>query len=159
LRFTGRTRQFLSAFGEHLIGEEVERAIALAAMATGAAATDFHVGPVFPESPCDPGRHRYLIEFARPPVDLSQFTRELDTALCRINEDYQAHRVGDLTMLEPEVVRVRRGGFADWLRSRGQLGGQHKLPRLDNTGRLTQELAAWLDSHQFLEAGADVAVI
>src|SRR5262249_41756187 len=100
LRFTGRTRQFLSAFGEHLIGEEVERAIALAATAGGAAVVDFHVGPLFPETPCDPGRHRYLIEFSQPPVDLHQFTRALDTALCRINEDYQAHRVGDLTMLE-----------------------------------------------------------
>jgi hypothetical protein len=157
LRFTGRTRQFLSAFGEHLIGEEVERAIAQAATATGAAVTDFHVGPLFPESPRDPGRHRYLVEFATPPLDLGGFVSELDTALCRSNEDYQAHRVGDLTMLEPEVVPVRRGGFADWLRSRGQLGGQHKLPRLDNSGRLTQDLAAWLGSHGLLADCAEIA--
>jgi hypothetical protein len=157
LRFTGRTRQFLSAFGEHLIGEEVERAIAQAATATGAAVCDFHVGPLFPESPCAPGRHRYLIEFATPPLDLGRFVSELDTALCRSNEDYQAHRIGDLTMLEPEVVPVRRGGFADWLRSRGQLGGQHKLPRLDNGGRLTQDLAVWLDSHQQLANRPEIA--
>src|SRR5262249_18492807 len=64
LRFTGRTRYGLSAFGEHLIGEEVERAVALASEATGAAVVDFHVGPVFPERSGVPGRHRFLVEFA-----------------------------------------------------------------------------------------------
>jgi hypothetical protein len=63
--------------------------------------------------------------------------------LCRDNEDYRAHRQGDLTMLPPEVVPVRRGGFADWLRSRGQLGGQHKVPRLDNSGQITAELSRY----------------
>lgn len=147
LRFTGRTRYFLSAFGEHLISEEVERAVAQAAEACAAAATDFHVGPVFPECPGQPGRHRYLVEFAHPPAELSRFAVELDTVLCRVNEDYKAHRAGDLTMLPPEVWPVRPGGFADWLRSRGQLGGQHKVPRMDNTGRLTQELSTWLLAH------------
>lgn len=151
LRFTGRTRQFLSAFGEHLIGEEVERAIAAAAAATGAAVADFHVGPVFADVPGEPGRHRYLIEFARSPQELGRFTQELDTALRRINEDYQAHRVGDLTIVEPEAVPVRRGGFAGWMQARGQLGGQHKLPRMDNTGRLTQDLTRWLEEHGMLE--------
>ena len=103
LRFTGRTRYFLSAFGEHLISEEVERAVALAAEATDAAVADFHVGPVFPESPTAPGRHRYLVEFVQPPADMGRFAAALDAALCRMNEDYAAHRAGDLTMLAPEV--------------------------------------------------------
>jgi hypothetical protein len=144
LHFAGRVRDSLSAFGEHLIGEEVERAMAHAAAQVGTAVTDFHVGPVFPGSAAEPGRHRYLVEFAQPPGDVGAFARSLDAELGRINEDYQAHRAGDLTMLAPEVWPVRRGGFADWLRSRGQLGGQHKVPRMDATGRLTAELAAWL---------------
>jgi hypothetical protein len=144
LRFTGRTRYFLSAFGEHLISEEVERAVAAAADATGAAVADFHVGPVFPETPGMVGRHRYLVEFADAPGDRQRFAGELDAALCRLNEDYQAHRKDDLTMLAPEVWAVRRGGFADWLRAQGKLGGQHKLPRMDNSGRLTAEMSAWL---------------
>jgi hypothetical protein len=144
LRFTGRTRYFLSAFGEHLISEEVERAMADAAEATGAAVTDFHVGPVFPEHPNAPGRHRYLVEFAQAPCDLGRFAGELDAALCRLNADYQAHRAGDLALAPPEVWPVRGGGFADWLRSRGQLGGQHKVPRMDNSGTLTAELCRWL---------------
>jgi len=141
LRFTGRTRQGLSAFGEHLIGEEIERAVTRAAEATGAAVVDFHVGPVFPDSPGVPGRHRYLIEFAEQPVDLAAFARHLDETLGKLNEDYAAHRAGDLTMLAPEVWPVRRGGFAEWMRSHGKLGGQHKLPRMDGTGRLTEEMS------------------
>src|SRR5262249_47599735 len=115
LRFTGRTKQFLSAFGEHLIGDEVERAVAQAAVAISADVVDFHVGPVFPltpaplppgergadssplspggrgvrgEGPSAAGHHRYLVEFARPPGDVMPFAREVDAALCRINEDY-----------------------------------------------------------------------
>ncbi len=142
LRFTGRTRYGLSAFGEHLIGEEIERAVTVAAEATAAAVVDFHVGPVFPDVPGTPGRHRYLVEFAQPPADVTAFARHLDDTLGKLNEDYAAHRAGDLTMLMPEVWPVRRGGFADWMRAHGKLGGQHKLPRMDGTGRLTQELSA-----------------
>jgi hypothetical protein len=144
LRFTGRTRYFLSAFGEHLISEEVERAVTRAAQTAGAAVSDFHVGPIFPPHPGAPGRHRYLVEFAHAPADIDRFSEELDGELCKLNEDYRAHRAGDLTMLAPEVWAVRSGGFADWLRSRGQLGGQHKVPRMDNTGRLTEELSRWV---------------
>ena len=145
LRFTGRTRHFLSAFGEHLIGEEVERAVAAAAETTGAAVIDFHVGPRFPEQPGTPGHHRYLIEFARMPRDLIQFAATLDAELCRLNEDYRVHRGNDgISMAPPEVVAVRRGGFADWMRARGKFGGQHKVPRMDNTGQLTEELAGFL---------------
>jgi hypothetical protein len=144
LRFTGRTKYFLSAFGEHLISEEVERAVAAAAETARALVVDFHVGPVFPETPAEIGRHRYLIEFAEAPADLAVFTAELDRALCRLNEDYEAHRVGDLTMRAPEVWPVRRGGFADWMRARGQLGGQHKVPRMDNSGQITRDLSRFL---------------
>jgi hypothetical protein len=142
LRFTGRTRYFLSAFGEHLISEEIEKAVALAATAIRAAVIDFHVGPVFPETPDRPGHHRWFVEFAESPGpdELARFSYELDTALGRLNEDYLAHRAGDLTMRAPEVVAVPRGGFADWMRSRGRLGGQNKVPRMDNSGDIADTL-------------------
>jgi GH3 auxin-responsive promoter len=146
LRFTGRTRQFLSAFGEHLIGEEVERAVTDAATQTGAAVVDFHVGPVFPESPGAPGRHRYLVEFATLPANASDFGWAVDASLCEQNEDYRAHRQGDLTLAEPEVMLVPRGGFARWMQAQGKLGGQHKVPRMDNSGQLTRSLEAWLEA-------------
>jgi hypothetical protein len=143
-RFTGRTKHHLSAFGEHLIGEEIERAITQAADETGASLADFHVGPVFSVSGGGPGCHRYLVEFVRAPHDRKAFARILDETLCRINEDYQAHRAGDLTMRAPFVTPVNRGGFAAWMKSKGKLGGQHKLPRMDNTGQLTEEISRWL---------------
>jgi hypothetical protein len=153
LRFTGRTRYYLSAFGEHLIAEEVERAVASAAEATGCAVVDFHVGPVFPDRAGGPGRHCFFLEFAGNGIisDLAKFARELDAALGRLNEDYRAHRQGDLTLLPPEVLPIRRGGFADWLRSRGQLGGQHKVPRMDSSGELTEAI------RRFFERGASCA--
>ncbi len=143
LRFTGRTRYFLSAFGEHVISEEVEKAIAAAASATGTSVIDFHVGPVFPARPGLPGHHRWFVEFAASTcADVrAVFARELDAALGRLNEDYWAHRAGDLTMRAPEVCPVPRGGFADWMRSRGRLGGQNKVPRMDNSGQITEQLA------------------
>jgi hypothetical protein len=140
LRFTGRTRYFLSAFGEHLISEEVEKAVAAAAAANGAEVVDFHVGPRFPDNAGTPGRHRYLIEFAKEPADLARFGAALDAELCRLNEDYAAHRQGDLTMRPPEVLPVPRGGFADWMRAQGKLGGQHKVPRMDNSGQITEQM-------------------
>ncbi|MHB1421711.1 MAG: lyso-ornithine lipid synthetase OlsH [Gemmataceae bacterium] len=143
LRFTGRTRYFLSAFGEHVIGEEVEAAIAAAANATGTAIVDFHVGPLFSATPDRAGRHRWLIEFTETicPDALRRFAWELDAALGRLNEDYRAHRAGDLAMRAPRVQAVRRGGFADWMRGRGRLGGQNKVPRMDHSGQITDQLA------------------
>jgi hypothetical protein len=158
LRFTGRTKYYLSAFGEHLISEEIERAMTNAADATGAALADFHVGPVFPTSGSGPGRHRYLVEFVQPPHDLESFARTLDETLCRVNEDYQAHRAGDLTMRAPEVTLVRRGGFAAWMKSKGKLGGQHKLPRMDNTGKLTEEISRWLVTEGHVEHQNELVV-
>ncbi len=143
LRFIGRTRYFLSAFGEHLISEEVEKAIAFAAAAAGASVTDFHVGPVFPAAPGQPGRHRWFVEFTETLAQDARlhFARELDATLGRLNEDYLAHRAGDLAILSPEIWPVPRGGFADWMRSRGRLGGQNKVPRMDNSGQITDQLA------------------
>jgi hypothetical protein len=76
-----------------------------------------------------------------------RFAAELDAALSRLNEDYAAHRTGDLTMLAPDVRVLPRGGFAEWLRSQGKLGGQHKVPRMDNTGRITAEMTRWAADH------------
>jgi hypothetical protein len=143
LRFTGRTRYFLSAFGEHLISEEIEQAIAAAADWCEAAVVDFHVGPVFPEGPSAPGRHRFFVEFGGHVPDLGRFASGLDKELGKINEDYRAHRQGDLTLLAPEVRAVGAGGFADWMRSLGKLGGQHKVPRMDNSGQVTERLDAF----------------
>jgi hypothetical protein len=144
-RFTGRTSYFLSAFGEHLIGEEAERAVAEAARTVGAAVVDFHVGPLFPSGLEEPGRHRWFVEFSETicPAMCTRFAEALDACLARANEDYRAHRSGDLAMLPPLVHPVRRGGFAEWMRARGRLGGQNKVPRMDNSGEIGEELSVY----------------
>jgi hypothetical protein len=145
-RFSGRVEHYLSAFGEHVIGEEVEAAIDAAAQATDATVADFHVGPIFPESTHEPGAHRYFVEFVREPNSLERFRSRLDQHLSVVNDDYRAHRWGDLTMGPPELRAVPRGTFASWMKSRGKLGGQNKVPRLDSTGQIAQQLGKWMET-------------
>lgn len=150
IRFTGRTKYFLSAFGEHLISEEVEKAVAQACSVTGVHQLNFHVGPVFPSEPGKPGHHRYLIEFAAAAPDGARFAKEIDEELSRLNEDYAPHRQGDLAMLMPEVCVVRRGGFDEWMKSRGKYGGQNKVPRMDNSGKMTADMTDWFRRNNWL---------
>jgi hypothetical protein len=149
-RFTGRTKYYLSAFGEHLISEEVEQAITAAARTMNVNVVDFHLGPVFPTAGETVGHHRYLIEFMTPPTDLVGFVRLLDEELNRLNEDYRAHRGGNLGMLPPRLWVVKPGGFRAWMRAHGKLGGQHKLPRMDPSGHQTHQMSTWLQEHTWI---------
>lgn len=109
---------------------------------------EFHVGPVFADGAAPPGWHRYLIEWVQPPADVDQFAHSLDRALRQFNADYDAHRFGDLGLGPPEILSLQRGAFANWLRSAGKLGGQHKVPRIDPTGQLTDSLLRFFTSTQ-----------
>ncbi len=141
LSFTGRTKYTLSAFGEHLISEEVESGIASASEATGASVRDWHVGPVFNGAL---GYHQFIVEFLRPPPDLSAFRDRLDADLSRRNADYQAHRSEGVGLPLPAILVAKPGGIDAWMRSKGKLGGQHKVPRMDGSGVLTAEIAGML---------------
>lgn len=139
---TGRTSYSMSAFGEHLIGEEVEDAVAAAAQSIGQAVTDFSMGALFPKQQGDLGGHLYIVEFAQTPAPeaIAQFSRVVDETLKRCNDDYRAHRAEGFGMKSPEVHAVPPGTFAAWMKSRGRLGGQNKVPRIVND----QELFATL---------------
>ena len=141
LTFTGRTKYTLSAFGEHLISEEIEGAIARVSESTGAAVREWHVGPVFRGAM---GHHVYVVEFLKEPDDFEAFRRALDADLARRNADYLAHRAEGIGLPLPSLVVAKPGGFDAWMRSRGKLGGQHKVPRMDNSGMLTAEIVAML---------------
>jgi hypothetical protein len=141
LTFTGRTKYTLSAFGEHLISEEVEAAVATASEATGAAVRDWHAGPVFHEPL---GHHLFVFEFLTPPADLRAFRQVLDADLIRRNAHYQWFRAEGGGLPAPALIVAKPGGFDDWMRARGQLGGQHKVPRIDSTGQLTAQLLNFL---------------
>ncbi len=127
LLVTGRTSYFLSAFGEHVAGEEIERAVIHAAAWLGADVAEFAAGS---ELVGAKGRHVFVVEFdgERPPGP-EDFAARLDTALSRANEDYAAHRRGG-QLLPPRVLVAPAGAFTDWLRGRGRLGGQNKVPRV-----------------------------
>lgn len=133
VKVTGRTSYMLSAFGEHLIASEVEEAVSAAAGEIGASVSDWSVGAQFPEAPGELGGHLYVVEFAGSGASEAQvaaFAVRLDRDLSATNEDYAAHRAEGFGMKPPEVLPVPPGTFAAWMKSRGQLGGQHKVPRI-----------------------------
>jgi len=144
---TGRTSYMLSAFGEHLIAEEIEEAVAGAATAIGASVANYSVAAVVPEaSGAKPG-HRYVVEFAGGPPEpgrLEAFRAVLDDRLRALNTDYSDHRAGDFGLGLPQVEPVAPGTFLAWIKHRGQLGGQHKVPRIINDAKLFADLLAFV---------------
>jgi hypothetical protein len=146
---TGRTAYSLSAFGEHLIGEEIEEAVSRAARAIGAEVADYAVGAVFPAGAGDLGGHLYVVEFsaAAPDEDArAAFAATIDNFLSEKNEDYAAHRAGGFGMKPPAILVMRSGGFTAWMKSRGRLGGQNKVPRIINDSELFAGLRAFAQS-------------
>ncbi len=136
---TGRTRFFINAFGEELIVDNAENGLAQACAATGAQVLEYTAAPVYMDA-AGKCRHQWLIEFSQEPADLDEFARLLDQALQRINSDYEAKRYKDITLQPLEIVKARKGVFHDWLKSKGKLGGQHKVPRLSNQRDTIEEI-------------------
>ena len=140
-RITGRTKHFINAFGEELIVDNAEKGLARACAETGAKVLDYSAAPVYMDAQgkC---RHQWLIEFAVMPDSLDHFVTVLDMALKSVNSDYEAKRTKDIALQLPEVVVARPGLFNDWLKGKGKLGGQHKVPRLSNTRDIIDEMLA-----------------
>ena len=138
-RISGRTKHYLNAFGEEVVIENAEAAVAAACRATGATLTDFTAAPVYLGARTR-GGHEWVIEFAQPPAEPARFTQLLDDALRGLNSDYDAKRQYDLALVAPVVHLAPPGTFAAWLRAKGKLGGQHKVPRLANDRALLEEL-------------------
>jgi hypothetical protein len=136
---TGRTKYFINAFGEELIMDNAEKGLAYACQQTGAEVSEYTAAPVFMDSRAK-CRHQWLVEFSQEPQDLGEFAAILDRRLQEINSDYEAKRFHDVTLQHLEVVKARQGLFNDWLKSKGKLGGQHKIPRLSNSRKNIEEL-------------------
>ena len=144
-RISGRTKHYLNAFGEEVVIENAEAAVAAACRATGATLTDFTAAPVFLGAHTR-GGHEWVIEFAEPPTDPVRFAQTLDDTLRQVNSDYDAKRQYDLALAAPVVRVAPPGTFAGWLRAKGKLGGQYKVPRLANDRALLEELLAEIQS-------------
>lgn len=136
---TGRTRFFINAFGEELIVDNAENGLAQACAATGAQVLEYTAAPVYMDA-AGKCRHQWLVEFSREPDDVAAFASALDQALQHINSDYEAKRYKDITLQPLEIIVARPGVFHDWLKSKGKLGGQHKVPRLSNQRDTLEEI-------------------
>ena len=139
VKVSGRLKHYINAFGEELIADNADRAIAQACMQTGAVVKDYTAGPVY-FSEGNNGAHEWLIEFERDPVNLPFFIYELDTALKNLNSDYEAKRYKDIALRLPIVHALRPGIFTQWLKQKNKLGGQHKVPRLSNDRKYLDEI-------------------
>jgi len=141
IQITGRTKHFINVFGEELNIENVEDALKLACEKTNALITDYTVGPIFMKD-TKSGGHEWIIEFNQAPENMNYFTELLDNALKSINSDYEAKRYNSLTLAMPKIHVAKVGLFYDWLKNKGKLGGQHKVPRLSNSREFVEELLA-----------------
>lgn len=131
IKISGRTKQFINAFGEELIVENADKAIAKTCKQHNAELLEYTAGPVYMEGGRS-GCHEWVVEFLKEPADIEAFKYSLDQELQVLNSDYEAKRYNDM-VLEPLRLHVApRGIFYDWMRRRGKLGGQHKVPRLSN---------------------------
>ncbi|TAF52688.1 MAG: hypothetical protein EAZ62_05670 [Sphingobacteriia bacterium] len=143
IKVTGRLKQYINAFGEELIADNADQAMAMAAKACGLEVLDYTAAPVF-MGDGQKGAHEWLVEFAETPLDLSKFAYELDGALKSLNSDYEAKRYKDIALEMPHVKALPQGSFNRWLKAKGKLGGQHKVPRLSNTRNYIEEIYAIL---------------
>lgn len=139
IRVSGRTKHHINVFGEELMVENTDQAIAKACQLTQTEVVDYTVAPIFMDGK-EKGAHEWMIEFKQNPKDISQFQKILDETLQSLNSDYEAKRYNNMT-LNPLVINLARPHlFYDWLKVRDKLGGQHKIPRLSNQREYLEQL-------------------
>ncbi|MGZ5134198.1 MAG: GH3 auxin-responsive promoter family protein [Flavitalea sp.] len=139
IKVTVRLKHYINAFGEEVIVDNSDKAIAIACEKTGAIVNDYTAAPVY-FGDNNNGAHEWLIEFEKDPVNLNSFMKELDLALQQVNSDYEAKRYKDIALAKPVVHVLKKGVFTNWLKSKGKLGGQHKVPRLSNERKYLEEI-------------------
>jgi GH3 auxin-responsive promoter len=145
IKVTGRLKHYMNAFGEEVIVDNADRAIAIASEKTNAIVSDYTAAPVF-FSEQENGAHEWLIEFDKLPADLDEFTLALDDALKSVNSDYEAKRYKNIALRMPVVHILETGIFREWLKQKGKLGGQHKVPRLSNERHLIEEIIGMVNA-------------
>ena len=139
IQITGRTKHFINAFGEELIIDNAEKGLAKACLETHAIIRDYTACPIYFEGD-KVGGHEWIIEFEQKPDDVEKFTDLLDQTLREVNSDYDAKRFKDMALLRPLLHLAADGTFYHWMKNRGKLGGQHKVPRLANDRAYVDEI-------------------
>jgi hypothetical protein len=143
IKVSGRTKHFINAFGEELIIENAEVAITKASEQTNASIDNFTAAPRYMES-SNKGSHEWIVEFTREPSDLEAFSKILDETLRQENSDYDAKRYKDIALEAPTIHSVPMGTFYIWMKKRGKLGGQNKVPRLSNSREYLDDILKML---------------
>ena len=136
---SGRLKHYINAFGEEIIVDNSDRAISVASEKCNVIVNDYTAAPLYFSDDSN-GAHEWLIEFEKEPESLEQFTVELDKALQEVNSDYEAKRHKNIALRMPVLHALKKGSFNNWLKSRGKLGGQHKVPRLCNERTYIEEI-------------------
>ncbi|MEE2700279.1 MAG: GH3 auxin-responsive promoter family protein [Bacteroidota bacterium] len=139
VKVVGRTKSFINAFGEELVIENAEDALAFACRKTSAVVKEFTVAPIYINNG-ESGAHQWLIEFTTLPIDLDIFTKLIDDYLQKVNTDYKAKRTHGLILQKPKIECVKNNTFYKWLNIKGKLGGQNKVPRLSNNREFAEEI-------------------
>jgi hypothetical protein len=139
IKVSGRLKHYMNAFGEEVIVDNSDQAITIACEKTGAVVNDYTAAPVY-FSEASNGAHEWAIEFDKEPENMEAFTIALDAALQSINSDYEAKRHKSIALRLPIIHAIKKGTFATWLRNKGKLGGQHKVPRLSNERNFLEEI-------------------
>ncbi|WP_172918191.1 GH3 auxin-responsive promoter family protein [Capnocytophaga canis] len=143
IKITGRTKHFINVFGEELIIENTEKGLKKACELTNSHVKDYTVAPIFMKDKLK-GGHEWIIEFDKEPLNIEKFTEILDEELKKVNSDYEAKRYNNMTLNMPTVHVARQNLFHDWLKNKGKLGGQNKVPRLSNSREHLEELLKFM---------------
>ena len=138
-KITGRTKSFINSFGEEVIVENTELAIAQACEKTGAQIKEYSVCPIFMEGG-ERGAHEWVVEFINEPSEMDRFNAVLDECLRGLNSDYDAKRHHNMVLDKPVINTVKSGTFDAWLKSINKLGGQNKVPRLSNDRVILEQI-------------------
>ena len=146
IKLTGRIRYFINVFGEELIEDNSNKALACVCEKLNCEVSEYTVGPIFPDK-YGKGGHHWLIEFKKAPAKLKEFQAALDYELMKQNSDYEAKRTADLGLQAPTVLSLSKGVFYQWLKAKGKMGGQHKVPRLQNHRKVIDEILEFIKVH------------
>jgi hypothetical protein len=139
IKVSGRLKQFINAFGEEVIADNSDKAISQACEDFGVTMNEYTAAPIY-MSDNEHGAHEWLIEFEQKPSDLAAFTICLDKHLQALNSDYEAKRYKNIALGLPHITAIKKGAFHEWLKQKGKLGGQHKVPRLSNDRNFVEEI-------------------
>lgn len=150
IKISGRTKHFINAFGEEIVVENAETAITHACEQTGAVIENFTAGPVY-LAEGEKGTHEWIVEFSQQPDSFERFCELLDTKLKEVNTDYEAKRYKDIALRMPIIHNAPKGTFYNWMKKRGKVGGQNKVPRLANDRKFVEDILEMMDKDSSLQ--------